>query len=69
MNEQANEKKNPLLQNFLNSLQGSINRSEELKNTQLVDTKSIFKLIKEEKDKYMKTLVSGEENGHCKGIK
>jgi len=50
-------------------LQGSIDRSEELKNTQLIETNNIFKLIKEEKNKYIKTLVSGEENGHCRGIK
>ncbi len=26
-------------------------------------------MIKEEKNKYIKTLVSGEESGHCRGIK
>lgn len=53
----------------MNSLQGSINRTEDIKNTQLKETNNIFKIIKEEKNKYIKTLVIGEENGHCRGIK
>jgi hypothetical protein len=60
---------NPLVQKFINSVQGNIKVSNKSKVGMKNTSQKIFDMMKKEKHRYIKTLVRGEDDGHCKGIK
>ena len=60
---------NPLVQKFINSVQGNIKVSNKNKVGMKNTSQKIFDMMKKEKHRYIKTLVRGEDEGHCKGIK
>ena len=60
---------NPTVGKFLNTLQGNIKQTIQNKNEMKENSQKIFDLMKQEKVTYIKTLVKGEDEGHCKGIK
>lgn len=56
------------LNKFINGLQGNIVHTNEAKAELRGHSQKIFDLMKYEKKKYLKTLIKGESEGHCKGI-
>jgi len=59
---------NPLVGKFINSIQGSIRISNDIK-TQMKETSTkLFDKMKKEKNQFLQTLIQGEHEGHCKGI-
>ena len=59
---------NPKVGKFINSVQGSIKLSHDVK-AQMKDTSAkIFAMMRKEKHSFLKTLLQGENDGHCKGI-
>ena len=53
----------------INQIQGNIRLSYDIQANMKENSYQIFDMMKTEKGKYIKTLIDGEENGHCKGIK
>jgi len=60
---------NKAMGQFINGLQGNISTSLQARQQMKESSNKIFDLMKREKISYIKTLVKGEDLGHCKGIK
>jgi hypothetical protein len=54
---------------MINHIQGTIRLSFDIQDHMKVNRNSIFDKMKKVKGIYIKNLLVGEENGHCKGIK
>ena len=63
------EANNPIIAKFINSIQGRIRISNDIKTEMVDNSNKIFEMMKKEKGTYLKTLLSGEDQGHCTGIK
>ena len=63
------EKKNPNTSYMIRRLQGNIYKSQSDRESVKEKSQRIFDLMKKEKVAYIQTLVKGEDEGHCKGIK
>lgn len=55
--------------NTINQVQGSIRLSFDIQNKMKQNSNNIFENMKAVKNLYIKTLLQGEELGHCQGIK
>lgn len=63
------EGSNPNILKFINAIQGRIRISYDIKNEMVDNSHKIFDMMKKEKSAYMQTLLKGEDDGHCFGIK
>ena len=59
---------NLLVNQLINGLQGTIFSTNKAKADLRDHSQKIFDLMKKERRQYIKTLVKGEAEGHCKGI-
>ena len=63
------ERTNLMVGKFINGLQGNISTSVQTRVQMKENSQKIFDMMKKEKIQYIRTLVKGEDNGHCRGIK
>lgn len=57
------------LAKFVNTVQGHIKDSHHNRHKMKEDVTKIFDMMSKTKNYFTKTLLEGEEQGHCKGIK
>ena len=63
------ENTNRIVHNQINSIQGNLRISMDIKSKMKNTANRLFDEFKDNKQKYMDTLLTGEEKGFCKGIK
>jgi hypothetical protein len=63
------EEANPKMGALVNTVQGNIKLSTYIVSEMRDSKERLFKIINNEKKNYINTLLEGEDNGHCKGIK
>lgn len=56
------------LNRYISGLQGNIVHTNTGKTQLKEQSQKIFDIMKDEKRKYLKTLLKGESEGHCRGI-
>lgn len=54
---------------MVNQLQGNIKLSHQIMDTMKMNSEKIFQQMRTDKEKYINTLLNGEKQGLCKGIK
>jgi hypothetical protein len=62
------ERANPPLDKFINSIQGNLQISNDIKTKMKETSNKIFDQMKKTKHGFLKTLLNGESEGHCRGI-
>lgn len=64
-----NQDMNPILMQFTQQLQGNIKLSTYLIDSMKTNSDKLINQMHQEKKTYLQTLLLGEKDGHCKGIK